>query len=252
MRPLEEVPGAEQDWHPRSKKQVLDLIHPSLYPVVYGRTLQVQDLGSSREHTAVIEAPEEVELDNPLGDSDDEESDDSEYESDDDMGSDPALSRRFMWLPTDVAISSDGRTAHTLGYINNLHPITHAVLHQTIEKIIASYVPIFERVLTDLLPANVSSVIPARVHNGYSYDETYAPQPASDGFEDPEAYNNALEEWAAARPIILPDVRQGGYESGSLEKRVEGFSLGGRTVQFIVKLANIHLVCAVCIYSIPG
>ncbi|KAF8593630.1 hypothetical protein BDV93DRAFT_584336, partial [Ceratobasidium sp. AG-I] len=36
---LENVPDSEKDWHPRSNGQVLDLVHPSLYPVVYGRTL---------------------------------------------------------------------------------------------------------------------------------------------------------------------------------------------------------------------
>ncbi|KAF8601416.1 hypothetical protein BDV93DRAFT_545903, partial [Ceratobasidium sp. AG-I] len=40
---LENVPDSEKDWHPRSNEQVLDLVHPSLYPVVYGRTLAYPD-----------------------------------------------------------------------------------------------------------------------------------------------------------------------------------------------------------------
>ena len=28
--------GAEPDWHPKSDDQVLDLVHPSMYPFVYG------------------------------------------------------------------------------------------------------------------------------------------------------------------------------------------------------------------------
>ncbi len=28
--------GAEPDWHPNSDNQVLDLVHPSMYPFVYG------------------------------------------------------------------------------------------------------------------------------------------------------------------------------------------------------------------------
>ena len=38
VSPLENVPDEEKDWHPRSDNQVFNLIHPSLYPVVYNRT----------------------------------------------------------------------------------------------------------------------------------------------------------------------------------------------------------------------
>ena len=36
--PLEDVPHTRRDWHPGSNDTVLDLVHPSLFPVVYGRT----------------------------------------------------------------------------------------------------------------------------------------------------------------------------------------------------------------------
>ena len=35
---LEDVPDKHKDWHPESNGRVLDLVHPSLYPLVYGRT----------------------------------------------------------------------------------------------------------------------------------------------------------------------------------------------------------------------
>jgi len=35
---LEDVPDNRKDWHPGSNGKVLDLVHPSLYPLVYGRT----------------------------------------------------------------------------------------------------------------------------------------------------------------------------------------------------------------------
>jgi hypothetical protein len=34
--PLEDVPELHCDWHPGSNETVLDLVHPSLFPVVYG------------------------------------------------------------------------------------------------------------------------------------------------------------------------------------------------------------------------
>lgn len=36
--PLENVAPNQQDWHPQSDGLVLDLVHPSLFPVVYGKT----------------------------------------------------------------------------------------------------------------------------------------------------------------------------------------------------------------------
>ena len=40
------MPEDQKDWHPGSNKQVLDLVHPSLYPLVYGKTLGKQPDGS--------------------------------------------------------------------------------------------------------------------------------------------------------------------------------------------------------------
>jgi Protein of unknown function (DUF4246) len=40
---LENVLDMHRDWHPGSNEQVLDLVHPSLFPVVYGRTRVLPD-----------------------------------------------------------------------------------------------------------------------------------------------------------------------------------------------------------------
>ena len=36
--PLDDVPERYKDWHPGSNEQVLDLVHPSLFPLVYGQS----------------------------------------------------------------------------------------------------------------------------------------------------------------------------------------------------------------------
>ena len=36
--PLENIPEKDKDWHPGSNEQVLDLVHPSMYPLVYGQS----------------------------------------------------------------------------------------------------------------------------------------------------------------------------------------------------------------------
>jgi Protein of unknown function (DUF4246) len=37
-RPLEDIPPQLKDWHPGSDGKVLDLVHPSLFPLIYGRS----------------------------------------------------------------------------------------------------------------------------------------------------------------------------------------------------------------------
>ncbi|KAI4089436.1 MAG: hypothetical protein L6R37_008043 [Teloschistes peruensis] len=38
VQPLENLSEAERDWHPGSSGKVLDLVHPSIYPLVYGQS----------------------------------------------------------------------------------------------------------------------------------------------------------------------------------------------------------------------
>ena len=45
VRSLEDVPNEQKDWHPGSDGQVLDLVHPSLFPLVYGKT-RILPIGS--------------------------------------------------------------------------------------------------------------------------------------------------------------------------------------------------------------
>ena len=72
IAPLESVPDAEKDWHPGSNGQVLDLVHPSLWPVVYGRTVDRATHKPLRPRTSDI---------------------------------DPMFkSERFQWLPSDFRV----------------------------------------------------------------------------------------------------------------------------------------------------
>jgi len=41
--PLENVPAVHRNWHPDSDEMVLDLLHPSFFPVIYGRTRILED-----------------------------------------------------------------------------------------------------------------------------------------------------------------------------------------------------------------
>ncbi|KAG9088437.1 hypothetical protein FRC06_002031 [Ceratobasidium sp. 370] len=221
---LENVPDSVKDWHPRSHRQVLDLVHPSLYPIVYNRTLAYSNksVDPQKRYLMPVLAP-------PPGTTSGYCPEDASYH----------ISNQFQWLPTDFVVSEDGRSAKSVSYINNLNPDLYPDLHHTVEELIAAFIPLFERVLTDSIPENMA--IPERVPNTYSYNETYAPKPDEAIFEDMEQYELAYQQWELGRPYFHPDVSSEGYQLGSLEHREFNYTLAGRTIQVIVKLANIHL-----------
>lgn len=43
VRSLEDVPDIYKDYHPGSDGKVLDLVHPSLFPLIYGRSRVLED-----------------------------------------------------------------------------------------------------------------------------------------------------------------------------------------------------------------
>ncbi|KAG9100700.1 hypothetical protein FRC07_010390, partial [Ceratobasidium sp. 392] len=226
---LENVPDSERDWHPQSNDTVLDLVHPSLYPIVYGRTLAYPE-GSSDSEAAKLEPISPPPLPTPVFDPYVGWSRQLSYHT----------SQKFQWLPTDFVVSDDGKLVKSVSYINNLHPNQHADLHTAVEGLIGAFIPLFERVLTDSIPLN--RAVPERTNNEYSYDESYKPEPDYRDFpDDSEEYENLHKEWFDNRPIRLPNVCSEGYVLGSLEMRGTSYSLAGKTVQVIVKLANIHL-----------
>ncbi|KAH7337292.1 hypothetical protein B0J17DRAFT_769440 [Rhizoctonia solani] len=219
---LENVSEEKKDWHPRSNKQVLDLVHPSLYPLIYGQTLSYPEDSNDRDPATLASRLRPPSPIHSGGEND--------Y----------FVSHRFQWLPTDFEVSEDGKSVKSVSYINNLHPTEHAELHMAIEDLVAAYIPLFERVLTDSIPDN--HAIPMRTGEYYKYnDNGYASAPKYDDYPNGIGYREAYREWDENRPIVMPDVKEGGYEPGTLEKREISYGLRGRTIQVIVKLANIHL-----------
>ncbi|KAI5121389.1 hypothetical protein M0805_001202 [Coniferiporia weirii] len=218
---LEEVPKSQKDWHPGSNGQVLDLVHPSLYCVIYGRT-PAYPRGSDPN----TRSPADLQL---------------IFASDVQKDTPKRLkSEKFQWLPTDFAVATDG-TVQGLGYINNLHP-SHGKLYAGIERVLAAFVPPFERVLADLLHP-----LPTRIPGDYIPLQECGPdflrppdhEDESDETNYSQKYDDYLEgAWQDDRFVGLPDV---GVYSGGLEMRSTTVSLRGRTIQVIIKLANIHL-----------
>lgn len=134
VAPLLSVPGERKDWHPGSNGQVLNLVHPSLYPLVYGRT-RVLDQGCRVDLADMLASCGQGEV-----------ATQTEHES----AGYFAWSSRFQWLPCEVGFSGDAEddtTVRIASYINNLHPTTHQSLYRTIEEMISLSVPLWNDVV---------------------------------------------------------------------------------------------------------
>lgn len=104
VKVLEDVPDHQKDWHPGSNEMVLDLVHPSLFPLIYGKS-RVLKIGEKvvglNDCIARCGEGETIDL------ADEEKQKPTlqqRYHRRVDM--DP-YSAKFQWLPCEVDISGD-------------------------------------------------------------------------------------------------------------------------------------------------
>ena len=83
------IPEDEKDWHPNTDDQVWDLVHPSLFPVVFGRSRVLMGDSVLGLHDCIVRCGEGTILAVP-----------SRYEA-----PPPSYSQNFQWLPCEVDIS---------------------------------------------------------------------------------------------------------------------------------------------------
>ena len=121
---LENVRESEKDWHPGSDNQVLDLVHPSLFPLIYGRsrilpegTVPLDDCSQYIGRGEIIPDPEKP----------------ANYSH---------FSTDYQWLPAELSYDENGKTKFT-SYINNLHPRGNKDIYEAIEEIIDISVPMW-------------------------------------------------------------------------------------------------------------
>ncbi|RFU32360.1 hypothetical protein B7463_g3969, partial [Scytalidium lignicola] len=232
VHPLEDTP--EKDYHPGSDQKVLDLVHPSLFPLVYGRTrilrdeiVGVDDCLLHIGHGEIISVSQLAPSPSRSG---------------------PWLMQRpysdkFQWLPCDVEVNGEEGCKIT-SYINNLHPKKHIELYHVIEAIIDRTIPLWN---LSLGPTD-KELIGARGRERISYTEVQ--------YEDKsvnENPNGGIDEGSndgsqnlgddsneqSHRTLILPEPGEfAPIEPPEVDLREEAEARG---LQVIVKLANIHL-----------
>ncbi|KAF9643802.1 hypothetical protein BDM02DRAFT_3181715 [Thelephora ganbajun] len=210
--PLEKVLDAEKDWHPRSDNQVLDLVHPSLYPIVYDHTF-VKDPQTSKYETL-----------KPPGS--------GKYHA----------SQKFQWLPSDFAVAEDGTVTLASPHINNVHPWKHAALQSVTQKLLERAVPLWEHVLSDLrrplLPFRTESEAEDTAPSCLFAD---AVEPDLDSDKEDE-YDADGDAWLSKQHLKLPDARDK-YTGDPDVMKTPTISLKGTTIQCIIKLVNIYYDC---------
>lgn len=213
---LEDVPEGKKDWHPNSNNQVLDLVHPSLYPLQYKITPILPEGGNvglvgqytGKDKTSPISEfnPDEHTIKSHF----------MEY----------GASDRFQWLPSIFDISKDGKVTIE-SYINNLHPEWHGDLYGPIGKIFEAAIPGINLTLSQYASPQRVRLDP--FSNEYGLYDTPEPEWIDDDYD---AYEVARQ----ARHPAPVKIKWEGIPDNQVN-----FDVKGRKLKVITKLANIVL-----------
>lgn len=244
VEPLEAVPENQKDWHPGPDDKVLDIVHPSLFPLMYGKSKYLEEacvtLQGCSEDIAMGETVPAAEN---LGDY-------SDY------------SAQHQWLPSEVTIDVN-RQAKITSYINNLRPEGNQAIYTAIEQVITKAIPMWKlTVKSTLYDYNHPRIIVES--NGYDYDEDksiedkkkraiarrkqHSGQTQSDHDEEEEISDSELSEYDQdehkRKWIIIPEPGTFARRTRKmLDEQATTFekTFSGNNLQVVVKLANIHL-----------
>ncbi|RYP40265.1 hypothetical protein DL767_001808 [Monosporascus sp. MG133] len=251
---LEDVPDHRKDWHPGSDDKVLDLLHPSLFPLVYGRT---KVLPTGRVPLAAcLELSGDGELTEPVEISRDTTmvlnqvvpswcDTDREY---------MAAWDEFQWLPSDVHFK-EGGSVEIASYINNLHPADHEDLYRVLEQMVDRSIPLWNEAIS-WFQDRIRIKVEATSNDDYLRPErgqSPAGEIPADWDEEkngkyPKTYDWELyDEWfESVKVLAIPEPSP--YRSFSETTSLPGAypidlreRFKDRGLQVIFKLANIHL-----------
>jgi hypothetical protein len=101
---LEDADPLDRDWHPDSDEQVLNLVHPSLFPLIYGRS-RILTSGVTDINKIVERSTEGVLISKPNADEISRIENTSSSLSD----IENSWSTNFQWLPCNVGFSDNGK-----------------------------------------------------------------------------------------------------------------------------------------------
>lgn len=209
----------EKDYHPNSNDQVLNVVHPSLFCLVYGKSVDIQ--GKLVEFTETKSVPQTP-----------------GYSSRYSPNVANMWSTRFQWLPAEFLVDNDGK-AKIASYINSL-PFSSG-LYPIIAEMFECILPLFNKVLTDLRVHRERIRFPRPV--GYDWwEDCDPPEEIFEGIDedDYDSRDEKRDEWMDKRvvnPLPIPDFDPNIYAidaKGTVD-------LKGHRLQVIVKIGSVEL-----------
>lgn len=203
---LESLDDSKKHFHPGSNNLVVDLVHPSLYCFVRGVTTISNEVGIFVE-----------DLNDALAESG------SEY-------------GKFRWLPSEIVCDDVGEVKIS-SYINNLPPKRNARLYGLIGQILSRFLPLFSRVLRDLVKPRENRI---KV-DSIEWETAFEYKPDEEGNEK-EQY----EKWKSTRRLKWPQIPQ--FERPTTID-ISDFDFKGKKFQVIVKITNIMLTPQRSVYK---
>ena len=243
--PLENVPPRLKDWHPGSNGKVLDLVHPSLFPLMYGRSkvlpsgcVGLKDCVEFIGRGEVIGQPndEEIKVNSSYA---------SGYNGPYSRSNPRFWSKDYQWLPCQVKFGDD-EEVFIASYINNLHPLEFADLSCVIEKCITRSIPLWNRTLSSTKIRKEPRIeMEATEYNypqGREVPDDYMPEDIANIEDEYDRDNEREDRWKATRILIKPEPDEYDRLKISTDHPIDlkqQFKSSG--LQVIVKLASIVL-----------
>ncbi|KAJ2454178.1 hypothetical protein GGF42_003663 [Coemansia sp. RSA 2424] len=230
---LESTPSCQKDWHPAGESRVLNLIDPSLFPLIYSRSKLCRQPCMSPQAALNPGAPGEFPG--------------SRNKWHDALrGSGyyiPPLPYRYMysdlnnfcWLPSEFRVADDGAVTIE-SYINNLHPVKHAALYPIITSVFSMFLPLLEQVVTDLVHPRQPRVIP----DSSKYYQSDEPVPEYD-----DHYVEKYQEWTRRATFVYPQPEP----FVTPARPASPYKFCGRRLQAIVRMSSIELTPEMPVYG---
>jgi len=220
---LEAVPDNQKDWHPGSDGKVLDIVHPSLFPLMYGTSRFLREDKVALETCSAYCA---------LGDT-------VPVQASEDRD---GYSMKHQWLPCDVSVDAAGHATIT-SYINNLHPDGQKDLYTAIEKVISKAVPMWKVAVRSTLYRHER---PRVTVLGDGYDHDAAADRREERRETDDAYDSdddSVDSYSEDFVKVPEPEPYAPRERKSTKDNASTFdkTFSGDKLQIVVKLANIHL-----------
>ncbi len=208
----------------------MDLVHPSLFPLVYGRTkiiprgrVGLTDCMDYVGKGEVLKIPDESEIEVQWYG----QSSNLKYKT---------CSANFQWLPCQLKFTGSEAVSIT-SYINNLHPVKFSSLYDVIGACIARAIPLWNRTLSSVKVPGKHRIDLGRTDYDYFQGRKMPVDYKADESSDEDV--DKEDEWLkSTRVLVQPEPQE--YERRAKPASVDlrkQFQESG--LQIIVKLANI-------------